>query len=132
MNLILRWLRNSSLVSFICKYVFLSEYKFILIKIIFTGLIEEYVQLLSSALQLSPAIDILLGPQLQRFGLTWEVLNKHLYQSLVYTHFDIQENLPRFIGQVSFFCFYFEIFLKRSFFHLLFHSLAPNYVTIER
>ena len=64
-------------------------------------MIAEYVKLLTSALQLSPTIDSLLGPQLQRFGLTWEVLNKQLYRSLVYNHFDVQQNLVRFIEQVK-------------------------------
>lgn len=65
-----------------------------------TGLIEEYVKLLSSAIQLAPTIEILLGTQLQRFGLNWEYLNKHLYQLLVYSCFEVQENLPQCISQV--------------------------------
>lgn len=63
-------------------------------------MIAEYVRLLSSALQLLPTMENLLGPQLQKFGLTWEVLNKQIYQSMVYNHFDIQQNLVRFIEQV--------------------------------
>lgn len=58
------------------------------------------MKLITSAQQLSSAIDLLLGPQFQRFGLTWYMLNKHLYQSLVYAHKDVQENLVRFKAQV--------------------------------
>ena len=37
---------------------------------------------------------------LSRFTLTWEVFNKHLYQSIIYTDPLIQNNLPIFISQV--------------------------------
>lgn len=52
------------------------------------------MRLLSSALYLGPAIDTLLGPQLQKFRLTWEVLNKHLYLSLIYLHEDVTKMWP--------------------------------------
>lgn len=88
------------------------------------------MKLLSSALQLSPAIEILLGPQLQRFGLTWEILNKHLYQSLVYSHYDVQENLPRFIGQVSLKIFVFKKFNQIDYCYKKFFLASYN-VTIK-
>ncbi|KAL0269845.1 UNVERIFIED_CONTAM: hypothetical protein PYX00_007444 [Menopon gallinae] len=86
-----------------------------------TGLIEKYVKLLSSAQQLSSAIDLLLGSQFQRFGFTWHLLNKHLYQSLLFTHKDVQEKLPEFRTQM-------EIFALKD---ELYHELLYDYMRME-
>ncbi|KAK6635681.1 hypothetical protein RUM44_000935 [Polyplax serrata] len=88
-----------------------------------TGLIAEYVKLLTSALQLSPTMESLLGPQLQKFGLTWEVLNKQLYRSLVYNHFDVQQNLVRFIEQLR---------KMLPFKDDIYHELVHQYLALDR
>jgi hypothetical protein len=66
-----------------------------------TGLLEGYDKLCLAAKQLAPLLQQLETEHLQRFNLTWEVLNKHLYQSCVYTDPLVQNNLPHYIGQVS-------------------------------
>jgi hypothetical protein len=66
-----------------------------------TGLLEGYDKLCLAAKQLAPLLQQLETEHLQRFNLTWEVLNKHLYQSCVYTDPLVQNILPHYIGQVS-------------------------------
>ncbi|GFG32204.1 hypothetical protein Cfor_02029, partial [Coptotermes formosanus] len=70
-----------------------------LAQIFLTGLLEGYDKLCLAAKQLAPLLQQLETEHLQRFNLTWEVLNKHLYQSCVYTDPLVQSNLPHYIGQ---------------------------------
>lgn len=67
---------------------------------------------------------------LSRFSLTWEILNKHLYQSLVYADPVIQNNLPILISQVTIRHSYETdpIIKSRSFlvFYLQLRSLFPE------
>ncbi|KAJ9589026.1 hypothetical protein L9F63_017670 [Diploptera punctata] len=71
-----------------------------LAQIFLTGLLEGYDKLCLAAKQLAPLLHQLEAEHLQRFSLTWEVLNKHLYQSCVYTDPLVQNNLPHYIGQL--------------------------------
>ncbi|PSN54996.1 hypothetical protein C0J52_02315 [Blattella germanica] len=64
------------------------------------SLLEGYDKLCLAAKQLTPLLQQLETEHLQRFNLTWEVLNKHLYQSCVYTDPLVQNNLPHYIGQL--------------------------------
>lgn len=66
-----------------------------------TGLLEGYDKLCLAAKELAPLLQQLETEHLQRFNLTWEVLNKYLYQSCVYTEPLVQNNLPHYIEQVS-------------------------------
>ncbi|XP_069688836.1 uncharacterized protein [Periplaneta americana] len=71
-----------------------------LAQVFLTGLLEGYDKLCLAAKQLAPLLQQLESEHLQRFNLTWEVLNKHLYQSCVYTDPLVQNNLPHYIGQL--------------------------------
>ncbi|KAG8233394.1 hypothetical protein J437_LFUL013174, partial [Ladona fulva] len=71
-----------------------------LAKIFLTGLLEGYLKLCLASMRLAPLLQQLETEHLRRFGLTWEVLNKHLYQSCVYTDPLVQNNLPVFITQL--------------------------------
>ncbi|XP_066991500.2 mucin-5AC isoform X2 [Anabrus simplex] len=71
-----------------------------LAQIFLTGLLEGFDKLCLAAKQLAPLLQQLETEHLQRFNLTWEVLNKHLYQSCVYTDPLVQTNLPLYIGQL--------------------------------
>ena len=63
-------------------------------------LLDGYQKLIDAAQKVSPALVDLEEKHLNRFTLTWEVFNKHLYQSVIYTDPLIQNNLPIFISQV--------------------------------
>ena len=65
------------------------------------GLLDGYDLLLLVAQEASPALKEFELKHLMRFNVTWELLNKHLYQSCVYTDPLVQNNLPVFISQVS-------------------------------
>lgn len=65
-----------------------------------TGLLDGYDALLSAASHLSSLVEPLENEHLSKFNLTWDCLNKRLYQSCVYTDPLVQNNLPPFIGQV--------------------------------
>lgn len=66
----------------------------------FIGLLDGYEKVCMAAKQLAPLLQQLEVEHLQKFSLTWEVLNKHLYQSCVYTDPLVQNNLPLYIAQV--------------------------------
>nr|CAD7258739.1 unnamed protein product [Timema shepardi] len=70
-------------------------------QIFLTGLLDGYEKLCLAAKQLMTLLHPLEKEHLQKFNLTWEVLNKHLYQSCVYTDPLVQNNLPVYIGQHS-------------------------------
>ena len=63
-------------------------------------LLDGYENLCSASQHLAPALIDLELHHLRRFSLTWEVLNKRLYQSIIYSEPLIQNNLPIFISQV--------------------------------
>lgn len=63
-------------------------------------LLGGYDKLCCAAQHLAPALIDLETEHLVRFNLTWEELNKHLYQSVVYMDPLIQKSLPIFISQV--------------------------------
>nr|CAD7452856.1 unnamed protein product [Timema tahoe] len=69
-------------------------------QIFLTGLLDGYEKLCLAAKQLMTLLHPLEKEHLQKFNLTWEVLNKHLYQSCVYTDPLVQNNLPVYIGQL--------------------------------
>ncbi|KAK7873317.1 hypothetical protein R5R35_011373 [Gryllus longicercus] len=69
-------------------------------QIFLRGLLEGFEKLCRGAKQLTPLLQQLEAEHLQRFNLTWEVLNKHLYQSCVYTDPLVQNNLPLYIGKL--------------------------------
>ncbi len=64
------------------------------------ALLSGYEKLCSAAREVSPALLSLEMEHLRRFSLTWEILNKHLYQSIIYSDPLIQNNLPIFISQL--------------------------------
>ena len=59
-----------------------------------------YERLCNAAQHLSPALIDLELEHLGKFSLTWEILNKYLYQSIIYVDPLIQTNLPIFISQL--------------------------------
>ncbi|XP_063221682.1 uncharacterized protein LOC134530617 isoform X2 [Bacillus rossius redtenbacheri] len=69
-------------------------------RIFLTGLLEGYEKLCIAARLLIKLLEPLEKGHLQKFNLTWEVLNKHLYQSCVYTDPLVQNNLPHYIAQL--------------------------------
>ena len=68
----------------------------------FAGLLDGYERLCNACQHLSPVMIELENEHLSRFSLTWEVLNKYLHQSIIYSDPIIQNNVPIFISQVSF------------------------------
>ena len=71
--------------------------------LLFPDLLDSYDKLCTAAQHLSPALIDLEIKHLNKFQLTWEVFNKHLYQSIIYADPMIQNNLPIFISQVRLF-----------------------------
>ena len=69
---------------------------------IFTGLLDGYERLCNACLHLGPGLLEMETEHLSRFSLTWEVLNKHLHQSIIYSDPIIQTNVPIFVSQVIF------------------------------
>lgn len=66
-----------------------------------TELLDGYDALLSTALHISDLLEPLQKELLNKVDLTWEQINKRLYQNYVYSDHLIQNNLPPFIGQVK-------------------------------
>ena len=66
----------------------------------FSDLLEGYEKLCAASQHITPALVDLEVEHLRRFSLTWEVLNKNLYESLIYTDPLIENNLPIFLSQV--------------------------------
>lgn len=66
-----------------------------------TGLLDSYKKLMTAATQLIPLLEQLQNEHLNKFNLTWKVLNQHLYQSCVYTDPLVQNNVPVFIAMLS-------------------------------
>ncbi|CAB4056278.1 unnamed protein product [Lepeophtheirus salmonis] len=64
------------------------------------SLLDGYEKICTAAAYISPALQELEMGHLRIFGLTWELMNKHLYQSIIYTDPLIQNNLPIFISQL--------------------------------
>ncbi|XP_046488598.1 protein FAM193A isoform X1 [Neodiprion pinetum] len=71
-----------------------------LAEIFLSGLLDGYDVLLSAASHLSSLVEPLENEHLSKFNLTWDCLNKRLYQSCVYADPLVQNNLPPFIGQL--------------------------------
>ena len=65
------------------------------------GLLDGYERLCNASMQMAPILIDLENEHLSKFSLTWEVLNKHLYQHLIYFDPIIQNNVPIFISQVN-------------------------------
>ena len=65
-----------------------------------SDLLLGYERLCMAAQQVSPCLFELEVDHLMKFSFTWEVLNKHLYQSIIYTDPLMQNNIPIFISQV--------------------------------
>jgi len=65
------------------------------------AVLSGYERLCMAAHHVSPALVSLEVEHLRRFSLTWEVLNKHLYHSIIYADPLIQNNVPIFISQVK-------------------------------
>ena len=80
----------------------ISKLSQILIKYynIFSGLLDGYERLCNACQHLSPVIMELENEHLSRFSLTWELLNKFLHQSTIYSDPIIQTNVPIFISQL--------------------------------
>ena len=66
-----------------------------------SGLLDGYERLCTACQYLAPVLAELEHEHLCRFSLTWEVLNKYLHQSIIYSDPIIQANVPIFISQVS-------------------------------
>ena len=64
------------------------------------GLLDGYERLCSACQHLSPVLMELENEHLSRFSLTWELLNKFLHQSTIYSDPIIQTNVPIFISQL--------------------------------
>eukprot|EP00095_Tigriopus_kingsejongensis_P010157 maker-scaffold575_size133042-snap-gene-0.40 protein:Tk10157 transcript:maker-scaffold575_size133042-snap-gene-0.40-mRNA-1 annotation:"Uncharacterized protein C4orf8" len=63
-------------------------------------LLDGFDNVCTAAQLVSPSMTDLEADHLSRFSLTWDVLNKHLYQALVYSDPVIQNNLPILISQL--------------------------------
>jgi len=64
------------------------------------SLLDGYERLCTACQHLSPVIMELENEHLSRFSLTWELLNKFLHQSTIYSDPIIQTNVPIFISQL--------------------------------
>jgi hypothetical protein len=73
------------------------------VSLLFSDLLEGYEKVCSAAQHIAPALMDLEVEHLRRFSLTWEVLNKHLYQSIIYSDSLFENNLPIFLSQVRVF-----------------------------
>ncbi|XP_076316871.1 protein FAM193A-like isoform X1 [Tachypleus tridentatus] len=62
------------------------------------ALLEEYAKLCTASKQLSPILSDL-AKHMKRFNLTWELVNRHLFQSLVYSDAVIHNGLPDISNQ---------------------------------
>ena len=69
---------------------------------IFSELLDGYERLCNACQHLSPVMIELENEHLSQFSLTWEVLNKYLHQSIIYSDPIIQNNVPIFISQVRY------------------------------
>ena len=69
---------------------------------IFLELLDGYERLCNACQHLSPVMIELENEHLSQFSLTWEVLNKYLHQSIIYSDPIIQNNVPIFISQVRY------------------------------
>ena len=63
-------------------------------------LMEMYDKLCRAAQVLHPVVSDLEQDHMRRLNCSWEILTKHLYQSVIYQDVAIQNNLPIFISQV--------------------------------
>ncbi|KAG8322481.1 hypothetical protein J6590_022931 [Homalodisca vitripennis] len=66
-----------------------------------SGLLESYKKLMAAANELAPLLEQLQTEHLNKFNLTWKVLNQHLYQSCVYTDPFVQNKVPECIAKLS-------------------------------
>ena len=84
-----------------------SKFHMIMQRILFCflGLLDGYERLCTACLHLGPVLAELEHEHLCRFSLTWEVLNKYLHQSIIYSDPIIQANVPIFISQVRMICY---------------------------
>jgi len=68
----------------------------------FSALLEGYAKLCTAAQCISPALADFEAELLQnKFSLTWEVFNKHLYQTIVYTDPLVTKHLSQVICLTS-------------------------------
>ncbi|CAH1782955.1 unnamed protein product [Owenia fusiformis] len=63
-------------------------------------LLEEYFKICTAAKTLASFLQELELEHLKRFNLTWELHNKHLFQSIIYTDPLVQNSLPMLITQL--------------------------------
>lgn len=61
--------------------------------------LEEYAKLCSASKHLSPILQELETMHLKRFNITWELVNRYLFQSIVYSDPYIQDRLELLIKQ---------------------------------
>ena len=87
---------------------------------IFSELLDGYERLCNACQHLSPVMIELENEHLSQFSLTWEVLNKYLHQSIIYSDPIIQNNVPIFISQVRYIFFVFYAISKNNYFRFLF------------
>ena len=89
--------------------------------LIFSELLDGYERLCNACQHLSPVMIELENEHLSQFSLTWEVLNKYLHQSIIYSDPIIQNNVPIFISQVRYtFHQFFCTLEKKTYFKFLF------------
>ena len=85
-------------------------------------LLDGYERLCNACQHLSPVMIELENEHLSQFSLTWEVLNKYLHQSIIYSDPIIQNNVPIFISQVRY-TLYIPPFFFFFFFFLLYQKI---------
>ncbi|XP_058803780.1 mucin-4 [Phymastichus coffea] len=71
-----------------------------LAEVFLTKLLDGYDALLSTAVHITDLLEPLQKELLNKVDLSWEQINKRLYQNYVYSDPLIQNNLPPFIGQL--------------------------------
>ena len=86
---------------------------------IFSELLDGYERLCNACQHLSPVMIELENEHLSQFSLTWEVLNKYLHQSIIYSDPIIQNNVPIFISQVRY-----TLYIPPFFF--VFYAISKN------
>uniref|UniRef100_T1J0Y6 Ubiquitin-like domain-containing CTD phosphatase 1 n=1 Tax=Strigamia maritima TaxID=126957 RepID=T1J0Y6_STRMM len=64
------------------------------------ALLNDYLKLCTACGQVAPLLKQLESETLKKFNLTWELVNRHLFQSIVHMDPLIQKSLPNFISHL--------------------------------
>ena len=99
----------------------LLDYSLLTLKLFIPELLDGYERLCNACQHLSPVMIELENEHLSQFSLTWEVLNKYLHQSIIYSDPIIQNNVPIFISQVRYTFHHFFCILEKKLSQIFIH-----------